>query len=151
MNAFSAPTSFKDRISSIAIEEGQLYAACNFSFMKVGMLRESEAKWRYTLPTRMNVSRIVAAGKHIIGFDRENDLLTIWLADSGEVLCDAEVDEYIGACTISDNKIFFGTQNGNLSVLIPENFSLEAEPVLQRERQENPKNQTKPWAFFKMV
>ncbi|MDD5018345.1 MAG: hypothetical protein PHO15_09630, partial [Eubacteriales bacterium] len=124
-------------ISSIGLGNDRLYAACGFNFNKIGVLRSGETEWQYTQPARMNVSRITVSGDYIIGFNRENDLLTIWLSDSGEVLCDMNVDEYIGACAVSDNKIFCGTLNGNIHVMIPENFVCNEDFIPKKEISEN--------------
>lgn len=111
-------------ISSIGLENNRLCVAYGFNTDKIGMLRLGESKWQYTLSSRMNVSRIVVTGNTIIGHDPENDLLTVWHADSGEVLCYMHVDDYISACAVSDNKVFCGTVNGKINVMIPENFTL---------------------------
>lgn len=108
-------------ISSIGLQDDRIYAAFGFNFNKIGVLPSGDTKWQYTLPARMNVSRIVVTGNHIIGYDCGNYLLTVWLADSGELLCDMYVDDYISACAVSDKKIFCGTVNGKIHVMIPEN------------------------------
>lgn len=109
-------------ISSIGLRNDRLYAAYGYSSNRIGVLPSGDMKWQYTLPARMNVSRIVVTEDYIIGFDLGNDLLTVWLADSGKVLCDMHVDDYISACAISGKKIFCGTVNGNIHVMIPENL-----------------------------
>ena len=124
-------------ISSIGLWKDRIYAAYGYNFKQIGVLASGETKWQYTLPARLKVSRITVSGNHIIGFDRENDLLTVWLADNGMVLCDMHVDDYISACVMVDGKIFFGTVNGHIHVLIPENFICSEDSVSEKETAEN--------------
>lgn len=91
----------------------------------------------------------MASGNHVIGFDPENDLLTVWDTGSGEVVCDMHADENISSCTVSSNKVFCGTVNGNIYVMIPENFSLHTEPVSKAEAQENTAGKHKRSLFAK--
>lgn len=131
---FSAPL-LGNWISSIDLESSDLYVACGFNSRKIGVMRRNETQWQFMPPAQMNVSRIVTAENHIIGFDRENDLLTVWNIESSEVQCDMHADESISSCTVLDNKVFCGTVNGNIYVMIPENFSFEDEPFLKADQE----------------